>query len=189
MTTRGTVVVAAAALLLTACTGGADDNAASTTSTPKGSSSTSPSGTKAGATPALATDVARSCGTPSRALVDRAKIAIASHPGPVTATTLVHAANTPTGKWSVIGLDRAHVHDDGSLAGGSSRSLALVRVDEKSGSITMIDVAYSGKPGTPDAATIIEDWSNVTWRGDLLKQGKAAVAKAVECLDGQGTGD
>ena len=188
MTTRGIVAVVAAAVLLTACTGGADDNAASTTGTPTGTTSTSPTGTGSGAAPAPATDVARSCGTPAKALVDRAKIAIASPPGPVTATTLVHAANTSTGKWSVIGLDRAYVHDDATLAGGSSRDLALVRVDEKSGSITMIEVASRRKVGPP-APAVTEDWSNVTWTADLLDQGKAAVAKAVECLDGQGAGD
>lgn len=188
MNTRGITVLAAAAAWLTACSGGAEETAGSTTGSPKETHSASPTGKQSGTSSGATTDVARSCGMPSEALVDRAKVAIATHPGPVTATTLVFAAETPTGKWFVLGLDRAYVHDDGSLAGGASRNLALVRVDGQPGSATMIPVAtdhHDGKaPPTP-----VEDWSSVTWRGDLLDQGKAAVAKAVECLDAQGTGD
>jgi hypothetical protein len=63
-----------------------------------------------------------------------------------------------------------------------------VRIDGQPGSATVIRVASTGK-GRSSAPTLTEDWSDVSWTGDLLDQGKAALAKAVACLDSQSTGD
>lgn len=101
---------------------------------------------------------------------------------------MVFAADTATGKWFVLGLDRAYVRDDGNLAGGGSRNLALVLVDGEPESATVISVATDSHDGK-EPTSLTEDWSNVSWTGDVLDQGRAAVVKAVECLDLQGTGD
>ena len=65
------------------------------------------------------------CQDPSALLEAMAKTAIAPHPGPVRAATLVRAAKTRTGTWYVIGIDRAYVMDNGTPTGAASRALAL----------------------------------------------------------------
>ena len=186
MNARALAAFATASVLLTGCSGGSGESVGPATD--PSSPSTSPGGTQSGSTPSAEADIVLTCGTPSDALVDRAKSAMARHPGPVTATTMVFAAETATGKWFVVGLDRAYVHDDGSLAGGGSRDLGLVLADGEPESATVIGVATDSHDGN-EPTSISEDWSNVSWTGEVLDQGKAAVAKAVECLDAQGTGD
>ena len=87
-------------------------------------------------------------GTPPKALVERASMSIAAHPGRITATSYVFAATTDTGDWYVLGLDRTYVHDDGSPAegpdGNHSRSLALTNLARTTdGAVAMIPLSVA----------------------------------------------
>ena len=118
------------------------------------------------------------CERPSQRLLDWAGVSIASHPGPVTASALVFAASTPTGAWYVLAVDRGYVHDDGTAAGGRSRSVALTNA---AGAGTddphLIPIAADLDGGVP------ADWSKVDWTGERLAAGKHAAEVAIECLD------
>ncbi|GAA1392283.1 hypothetical protein [Luteococcus peritonei] len=88
--------------------------------TPEASSSSSPSA------PGHVTYPARlSCTRPSEALLERAGVTIASHPGTWQGGALVEAATTNTGTWYVLAVDRGHQLDNGTATEGGSRSLAL----------------------------------------------------------------
>lgn len=123
------------------------------------------------------------CGTPPPALVDRASMSIAAHPGAITATTYVFAATTDTGDWYVLGLDREYVHDDGSPVGERSRSLALTNSARTTdGSVAMIPLSVAVSERLPIS------WDAVSWTGDTLAAGKRAVDRAISCLDGRSRG-
>lgn len=104
-----------------------------------------------------------------------AAMAVASHPGPVRAATRVRAAKTSTGTWFVVGIDRAYVKDDGTLAGGVSRSLALSNAPGGANYIPLGE-GTTAKP-------VATSWKRVSWTGDRLDAGKRALRKAVDCLD------
>lgn len=118
---------------------------------------------------------APTCREPGAAIVERAKVAIAPHPGPVEAATLVRAATTQTGTWFVIGIDRAYAADDGTLSGGASRSLALTNAPS---GVNFIPVAF-GETDKP-LATL---WDQVSWTGSRLAAGERALRAAIDCLD------
>lgn len=104
-----------------------------------------------------------------------ATTAIAPHPGPVRAATLVRAARTSTGTWYVVGIDRAYAADDGTLTGGASRSLALTNAPAGVNFIPLGD----GVTGKPVATT----WERVSWTGSRLAAGQRALRAALDCLD------
>ena len=156
----------------------------------------SPSGTgsatttRAGSTDATtstggtASPTAFSCGTPPSALVERAGMSIAAHPGQITATTYVFAATTDTGDWYVLGIDRSYVHDDGSPGAGpegdQSRSLALTnRARTTDGAVAMIPLSVAVSERLPVS------WDRVSWTGDTLAAGKRAADRAIACLEDQ----
>jgi hypothetical protein len=120
------------------------------------------------------------CATPSEALVQRGSDVLAAHPGPVTATTLVPAAVTDTGQWYVLGIDRAYATDDGTLAGGSSRGLAVTDADADPDHAVVIPLTHG-----PRRSSRAARWTRVTWTGDILARGKSAAARAFACLDEQ----
>lgn len=115
------------------------------------------------------------CQDPDASLVATAKAAIAPHPGPVRAATLVRAARTTTGTWYVIGIDRAYVRDDGTPTGQSSRSLALTNAPAGASYIPLGE----GETGRPFTAS----WDRVSWTGSTLAAGQRALRTAVGCLD------
>lgn len=118
------------------------------------------------------------CDKPSKALLDWAALSIAASPGPVTASAVVYAATTPTGRWYVIGIDRADVRDNGTLAGGYSRSLGLTDVVNRRGKNSKL-IPLGGEVKGKLKVT----WDHVSWDGATLAAGKAAVAQAIACLD------
>lgn len=101
--------------------------------------------------------------------------AIAPHPGPLRASTLVRAAKTSTGTWYVVGVDRAHVLDNGTLSGRVSRSLALTNAPV---GVNFIPLA-EGVVHRP----LHTSWDRVSWTGRRLAAGQRALRKAVRCLD------
>jgi hypothetical protein len=122
------------------------------------------------------------CGTPARPILDWAAEAVATHPGPIVASTMVRAATTDTGTWYVVGIHRAHVLDDGTLTGSGSRSFALTN-------------ATGPRAAMPDGTKMIPigaslwgqdvrfGWGRVSWRGETLDRGRRAAETAVACLD------
>lgn len=166
-----------AAGVLTACTSGPVPQPSPTTKT---TSATEPSSSAPAAT-------TLACGTPPEALVDRAGMSVAAHPGPITATTYVFAATTDTGDWYVLGLDRAYVHDDGTPAegpdGDHSRSLALTNESRTTdGEVAMIPLSVAVSDRTPVR------WDRVSWTGDTLAAGRRAADTAIACLESQRSG-
>jgi hypothetical protein len=89
----------------------------------------------------------------------------------------VFAATTSTGNWSVFAVERAYVRDDGSAAGGASRSLALVNASANDGGPQVIDIGLSQKSGGVEA-----DWHRVSWSGTTLAAGRRAADLALGCL-------
>lgn len=163
----------------TATPGGAPANAAIAS----GASAGTATGGAPDATPG-STVTALSCGTPPKALVERASASIAAHPGPITATTYVFAATTDTGDWYVLGLDRTYVHDDGTPVpgpdGDHSRSLALTNPARTTdGSVAMIPLSVAVSERLPVS------WDRVSWTGDTLEAGRRAADKAIACLEAQ----
>ena len=123
------------------------------------------------------------CSTPPSALLDWAGVSIASHPGPITATTLVYAASTDTGDWYVLALDRQLVLDDGTLTGDHSRDLALTNaLDGAPGSRKLIPLS-EGSIGKGWKVT----WDKVSWTGATLAAGQRAAERAIYCLDAAGS--
>lgn len=121
------------------------------------------------------------CETPSQDLIDWAGEAIASHPGPIRAATVVYAASTDTGDWYVVGVDREHVYDDGTLTGDVPRYLGLTNgVDSPPGERRMIPISAGGE-GKPWMVR----WDYVSWTGDTLAAGERAAQLAIQCLDEQ----
>lgn len=118
------------------------------------------------------------CQDPDASFVAMAETAIAPHPGPVRAATLVRAAKTRTGTWYVVGIDRAYATDDGTLTGGASRSLALTNAPAGVNFIPLGD----GVTDKPFATS----WDRVSWTGSRLAAGQRALRKVVECLDASG---
>jgi hypothetical protein len=121
-----------------------------------------------------------SCEKPSKALLDWAGVAIASHPGPIKAAALVHAATTETGGWHVLAVDREYERDDGTTTGGGDRNVGLTNAvtgdpDERK----MIWLGRSEIGGVPYVS-----WDNVAWTGETLAAGKRAAERVVACLDG-----
>jgi hypothetical protein len=156
--------------LAAGCTGSADDRALPPASPP---ASSSPSvGATAGAPPTT-------CERPSKQLLSWAGVSVASHPGPITRSALVFAATTSTGRWYVLAVERAYVHDDGTLAQGHSRSLALTNAAGAGTSRPhLIDIGSSLKTGD-----VAQDWSNVSWDDATLAAGRQAAEAAIGCLD------
>jgi hypothetical protein len=115
------------------------------------------------------------CQDADTSIVEMAKAALAPHPGPVRAATVVRAAKTQTGTWFVVGIDRAYATDDGTLTGGASRSLALTNAPAGVNFIPLGD-GVTGKP-------ITTSWDRVKWTGSRLAAGKRALGMAVGCLD------
>lgn len=130
--------------------------------------------------PSAAPSPALACGTPGKELAAWAEVGLAPHPGPVVGTTLVPAATTSTGTWSVLGIERRYVRDDGTQPGGASLDFALVN-DAAEGRRQLIPIAAAsterGRKG------LQEDWNDVDWGGETLASGKRALAFAVDCLD------
>lgn len=118
------------------------------------------------------------CEHPAASLVAMAKTAIAPHPGPVRAATLVRAAKTRTGTWYVVGIDRAYVMDDGTPTGQTSRSIALTNAPAGSRFIPLGE----GETHEPFEAS----WDRVSWGDSRLSAGKQAVRNAVGCLNATG---
>lgn len=170
-------VVLVAPVLLSSCS-----TSISTTTRPHtdaGSQESSPA-------PASSPAVQLACGTPETRLIEWAKVGLATHSGPVTATTLVPAATTPTGAWSVLGVERRYVYDDGTEAGGASRTFALVNgtdADQRK----LIPIATASTQA--GSSGLHEDWSAVSWTGETLAAGKEALAYAVDCIDDARAGD
>jgi hypothetical protein len=93
--------------------------------------------------------------------------------------SLVYAASTETDDWYVLAIDREYVLDNGSLAGGHSRDLALTNA---------IDGAPGSRKLIPISAGSLEKgwkvtWGNVAWSGDTLAAGQRAAERAIQCLD------
>lgn len=184
------ITVAVTAAALTGCTSASTPPSASpsatvgtvTRSTENSSTSaTTSSATESSAAPATAL----ACGTPPKALVERAGMSIAAHPGTITATSYVFAATTDTGDWYVLGVDRAYVHDDGSPAegpdGDHSRSLALTNLARTTdGEVAMIPLSVAVSERLPIS------WDLVSWTGETLAAGRRAAQRAMDCLDEQG---
>lgn len=139
-----------------------------------------------GPAPTPSPTVKLACGAPDTKLVEWIKVGIARGTGPVDATTLVPAAVTPTGAWSVLGLERRYVHDDGTDAGGASRTFALVNGTAAEDPKLIPIASMSTEKG---AGVLQEDWSNVSWTGETLAAGKKALAFAADCLDGAHAGE
>ena len=118
------------------------------------------------------------CQDPDATLVEMAATAIAAHPGPIRAATLVRAAKTRTGTWYVVGIDRAYAMDDGTLSGRASRSLALTNAPA---GVNFIPLG-NGVTDKPFATS----WDRVSWTGSRLAAGQRALRKAVGCLDAEG---
>jgi hypothetical protein len=118
------------------------------------------------------------CQDPPASLEVMAKTAIAPHPGPVRAATLVRAARTRTGTWYVIGIDRAYVMDNGTPTGGASRALALTNAPVGVNFIPLAD-GVTHKP-------LAVSWDRVSWTSSRLAAGQRALRKAVGCLDAMG---
>ncbi|TQN45974.1 hypothetical protein FHX52_2679 [Humibacillus xanthopallidus] len=163
--------LAAAVMALAGCTsspGSSNSSAAATSTTPAANPASDPA----------VTATVLTCGTAPKALVDQASQSIAAHPGAVTATAYVFAATTDTGDWYVLGLDRDYVHDDGSPAGGASRSLALTNLSRPgTNGVAMIPLTVGLSERTPIS------WNRVSWTGDTLAAGQRAAKRAVECLE------
>jgi hypothetical protein len=115
------------------------------------------------------------CQDPGASLLATAKAAIAPHPGPVRAATLVRAVKTGTGTWYVIGIDRAYVRDDGTPTGSASRSVALTNAPA---GVNFIPLG-EGVTHKPFATS----WDRVWWTGSRLAAGERALRRAVGCLD------
>ena len=159
---------------LTACTTAPATQPSPTTTTTR---ATAPSSSAPAATPLA-------CGAVPKALLDRAVMSLAAHPGAITATTYVFAATTDTGDWYVLGIDRKYVHDDGSPAmgpnGDHSRSLALTnQARTTDGTVAMIPLSVDVSDRTPVT------WDLVSWTGDTLAAGQKAADRAITCLDAQ----
>ena len=175
----GTVFAVIAIIgVLGACSTSTPDRASgempSTATAPDARTATAPA-----AVPAMAATTP-ACGTPPRALEDRASVGITSHPGAITATTYVFAATTDTGDWYVLGLDRDYVHDDGSPVGEHSRSLALTNPARATdGEVAMIPLSLAVSAKLPVS------WERVSWTGETLAAGKRAAERAIACLDEQ----
>ncbi len=121
------------------------------------------------------------CETPSQDLIDWAGVSIASHPGPIRASTLVYAASTDTGDWYVMGVDREHVYDDGTLTGDVPRYLGLTNglaPPPEERKMIPISAGGLGKPW-------MVRWDYVSWTGDTLAAGERAAQLAIQCLDEQ----
>ncbi|QIK76009.1 hypothetical protein [Nocardioides piscis] len=146
------------------------------TATPPERSAPVPSRPTASVSPA--TPEALRCEEPPPALLERAEEAISTHPGPVRAAVLVEATTTETGRWSVIAVERAFVHDDGTPAGGASRSLGLTDSAAAPATARIIPLGAGPARGDPRVS-----WEQVRWTGEALEAGKRAASKAVECLD------
>jgi hypothetical protein len=155
---------------LAACTSSSTDGAApqqpARSSSPSAVSGPSNVGTKP---PVLR------CQDPSASVEEMAMTAIAPHPGPLRASTLVRAATTSTGTWYVIGVDRAYVLDTGTLTGRASRSLALTNAPVGVSFIPLGD----GLAHRPFETS----WDRVSWTGRRLAAGQRALRRAVRCLD------
>lgn len=163
-------VVIAVPLLLASCGPGTPT---SPEHSPSESASTSPSVSSAPA-------AALTCGTPDQRLVEWSKVGNSGGTGPIDATTLVPAATTPTGMWAVLGIERRYVHDDGTDAGGASRTFALVNGADADEPQLIPIGSMSTEKGAGD---LQPDWSNVSWTGETLAAGKKALAFANDCLD------
>ncbi|MDH2414536.1 hypothetical protein [Nocardioides sp. CER19] len=149
------------------CTGSSDDRPAAGASAPPHAAVTTPP------QPAV------TCEKPSKRLLRWAGVSVASQPGPITASALVHAAHTSSGDWYVLAVERAYVHDDGSLAGGTSRSLALTNAAGAGTSDPhLIDIGFPSKDGGVE-----QDWHHVSWTGETLTSGRHAADVALGCLD------
>ena len=118
------------------------------------------------------------CGTPSKALLDWAAMALAPHEGPITASAVVFAATTASGDWYVIGIDRAYVHDNGTLAGGRSRDLGLTNAVKRRTADSKVIPLGGERKGVMSVS-----WDSVSWNDDKLSAGEAAVDQAITCLD------
>lgn len=118
------------------------------------------------------------CQQPAASVVETAKLALAAHPGPVRSATVVRAARTSTGTWFVVGIDRAYIHDDGTLAGGASRSLGLTNAPAGD---TIIPLGE----GTAQQRLRLS-WDNVSWTGETLRAGRRAARTVIDCLAGAG---
>jgi hypothetical protein len=136
--------------------------------------STSPSAVTAPSSVEVKPPVLR-CQDPSASVDEMAMTAIAPHPGPLRASTLVRAAKTSTGTWYVIGVDRAYVLDNGTLTGRASRSLALTNAPVGVNFIPLGD-GVAHRP-------FDTSWDRVSWTGPRLAAGQRALRKAVRCLD------
>lgn len=176
----------AAVGVLSACSASAPDEASSSASGIS-SNTTAPGSVRAttSAPAPAAAATTPTCSSPPTALVERAGMSIAAHPGTITATTYVFAATTDTGDWYVLGLDRTYVHDDGSRAvgpdGDHSRSLALTNPARRTdGEVAMIPLSVAVSEKLPAS------WDRVSWTGDTLAAGKRAAERAIACLDAQG---
>lgn len=118
-------------------------------------------------------------------MLDWAIAAIAAHPGPIRASSMVRAATADSGTWYVVAIDREYVLDDGTPTGDGSRTLALTNaIDRPRSEANMIPlgdggVGAMGKPVEPS-------WRNTTWRGDPLRAGERAAKRAIACLDESG---
>jgi hypothetical protein len=157
--------------LLTACSSpGSDDEASRQPTSPR-----SPSADRSGR---ASLPPPGPCTTPSRAVLAQAAAALAAHPGPVRASTLVRAATTDTGTWYVIGLDRAYVLDSGEPAGGASRSLGLTNAAGGEPGSSMIPIG-----GGEARGDVRISWRRVSWTGETLEAGRRATRRAVGCLD------
>jgi hypothetical protein len=111
-------------------------------------------------------------------LLDWAGVSIASYPGPITASSLVYAASTDTGDWYVLAIDRDYARDDGTLAGGGSRSVALTNAVDPAGPRKLIPLSEGGTGKGRQVS-----WRHVSWTGDTLAAGKRAAQLAIQCLD------
>lgn len=137
-------------------------------------------------TPTASATAELTCGTPDASLLERAKEALATHPGPVGAVTLVPAVTTATGSWSVIGIERRYVHDDGTDGGSSSVDFGLVN-EAQDAEQKLIPIATGSTEFGDEGFT--EDWRSVSWRGPTLVAGKRALAFARTCLEAARAGE
>jgi hypothetical protein len=158
------LLVLVPAVLVAGCTGRSDDR-------PSAGSSPRPL--------AATSSAPVTCETPTKRLLTWAGVSVDSHPGPITGSALVFAATTTTGDWYVLAVERAYVHDDGSSAGGSSRSLTLTNAAGAGTSDPhLIDIGFPQKDGGVE-----QDWHHVSWTGETLAAGRHAADVALGCLD------